>query len=76
MHEIIERSDKDNIESRPVWKPMHLQPLFDEITYYPHGKENSISDILFRYGICLPSGTNMTEREQEKVIDIITKMIK
>src|SRR5699024_11763406 len=69
--EIIETLSKHNIEARPVWKPMHLQPLFEEYAYYPHEDNNSVSDRLFEYGICLPSGTNMTEEQQEKVIEII-----
>ena len=74
-HEIIERLSEENIESRPVWKPMHLQPLFEGIAYYPHKEGNSVSDELFEYGLCLPSGTNMSVEEQERVIEIIKNMI-
>src|SRR5690625_4616447 len=73
--EIIERLDAENIEARPVWKPMHLQPLFEGVTYYPHEEGNSISDRLFEQGLCLPSGSNMTEYEQDKVIKIISESL-
>lgn len=69
--EIIERLEAENIEARPVWKPMHLQPLCEEIAYYPHKKRFSVSDKLFEQGLCLPSGSNMTYIEQDRVIKII-----
>jgi pyridoxal phosphate-dependent aminotransferase EpsN len=58
----------DRIESRPVWKPLHLQPLFAGVRYYPHGDREDVSARLFRTGICLPSGSAMTPEEQERVI--------
>ena len=73
--EIIDKLEEENIEARPVWKPMHLQPLFDGVEYYPHQEGNSISDKLFDYGICLPSGSNMSVKEQERVIKKIKDMI-
>ncbi|MFD1446655.1 aminotransferase class I/II-fold pyridoxal phosphate-dependent enzyme [Oceanobacillus profundus] len=74
-HEIIGRLAENNIEARPVWKPMHLQPLFKDVKYYPHEEGNSVSDYLFDYGLCLPSGTNMTVEEQERVIKIISSLL-
>ena len=74
-HEIIGRLAEDNIEARPVWKPMHLQPLFEGVKYYPHEEGNSVSDYLFEYGLCLPSGTNMSLEEQEQVIEIIKSLL-
>lgn len=73
--EIIETLSKHNIEARPVWKPMHLQPLFEGYAYYPHEENNSVSDRLFEYGICLPSGTNMTEEQQDMVIELILQYL-
>src|SRR5690625_721276 len=75
QHEIIKALEEENIESRPVWKPMHLQPLFSGITYYPHEEGNSVSDELFEYGLCLPSGTAMSVEEQERVIGIIKRLL-
>ncbi|MEY8191254.1 DegT/DnrJ/EryC1/StrS family aminotransferase [Peribacillus simplex] len=60
-----------NIEARPVWKPLHLQPIFEGCKYFPHDEQLSISDHLFGNGICLPSGSNMTIEEQERVINTI-----
>lgn len=71
---IMETLEKENIDSRPVWKPMHLQPVFkgyDFITAKNDG--TSVSEDLFNRGVCLPSDTKMTEEEQERVIDIIKK---
>lgn len=74
--EVIEKLAEENIEARPVWKPMHLQPLFEENAYFAHGQDESVSDILFKTGLCLPSGSNMTEDEQEFVINTIKKLFK
>lgn len=60
--------EAENIESRPLWKPMHLQPIFENYPYY--GKE--VSSGLFEQGLCLPSGSNLTENDYlrlEKVLD-------
>lgn len=60
--------EKENIESRPLWKPMHLQPVFKAYDYVDNCK---ISENLFNNGICLPSDTKMSATEIEKVINII-----
>ena len=72
--DIIDALGKEDIESRPVWKPLHLQPLYNRCLYYSHSSE-SIADKLFARGICLPSGSNMSESEQERVIEIITECL-
>ncbi|WP_274648616.1 aminotransferase class I/II-fold pyridoxal phosphate-dependent enzyme [Paenibacillus humicola] len=61
----------ENIEARPVWKPLHLQPLFKGARYYTDQAEESISERLFRTGVCLPSGSSMTAADQQRVIDCI-----
>ena len=63
---------KHNIESRPLWKPMHLQPVFKDCENYTNG----VSEELFKNGLCLPSDTNMTEEDQDRVIGIIKDIIK
>ncbi|MDQ0160561.1 aminotransferase class I/II-fold pyridoxal phosphate-dependent enzyme [Alkalibacillus salilacus] len=68
---IIESLSENNIEARPVWKPMHLQPLFEGSIYYPHQIDDSVSEKLFKDGICLPSGSNLAIEDQERVIKII-----
>lgn len=60
-----------NIESRPLWKPMHLQPVFSQNFSYLNG----ISKSLFENGLCLPSGSNLTENELDRVISMIKKSI-
>lgn len=63
--------EEENIESRPLWKPMHLQPVFDDCDYIDNG---SISEYLFNRGICLPSDTKMSESDINKVIGIIKEL--
>ena len=55
---------KDNIESRPLWKPMHLQPVFKDCKSYLNG----VSEDLFQRGLCLPSGTNMSEFDLNRIV--------
>ncbi|MED4979328.1 aminotransferase class I/II-fold pyridoxal phosphate-dependent enzyme [Geobacillus stearothermophilus] len=74
--DIINALAEENIEARPVWKPLHLQPVFNGVTYYSHQEGWSVSDELFANGICLPSGSSMTVEEQNRVIDVIIKAIK
>jgi pyridoxal phosphate-dependent aminotransferase EpsN len=69
--QIIERLAEGNIEARPLWKPMHLQPLYKGRAFFPHEEERSISEELFRSGICLPSGSNLSFEEQSRVIECI-----
>jgi len=71
---IIDALEKENIESRPVWKPMHLQPLYKKCDYITAGEED-ISSRLFENGLCLPSGSNLSEYDQNRVIDIISSTI-
>lgn len=67
--EIVEHLEKNNIEARPVWKPMHMQPLFLECDYFSEEEDNS--KYLYENGICLPSDTKMTVEQQEFVINEI-----
>ena len=69
--QIINALADENIESRPLWKPMHLQPLFAGCRYFTHGDEESIGDKLFASGLCLPSGSSMAEEEQQRVIELV-----
>lgn len=59
-----------NIESRPLWKPMHLQPIFSNSPYYG----SKISEELFENGLCLPSGSNLTDLEKEQIKNNILKV--
>jgi dTDP-4-amino-4,6-dideoxygalactose transaminase len=62
---IQEELEKENIESRPLWKPMHLQPIFSFCPAYINGT----SEDLFTKGLCLPSGTNMSDEDHERVLN-------
>ena len=66
--------EKENIESRPVWKPMHLQPYFKAFDFFSHcdpENEQSTAEDIFNRGICLPSDTKMSEADQQRIINII-----
>ena len=68
---LIAALEAENIESRPLWKPMHLQPLFGDAMVV----EDGTSEILYMRGICLPSGSSMQDAEVLRVCDIIKKVI-
>ncbi|PFR90094.1 pyridoxal phosphate-dependent aminotransferase [Bacillus cereus] len=74
--DIIEALQLKDIEARPVWKPLHLQPAFQGAAYYRHEEHKSVSEILFKQGVCLPSGSSMTREEQDKVITVVKQTIK
>lgn len=63
--------EKDNIESRPLWKPMHLQPVFTDAPYYGTG----VSNELFEKGLCLPSGSNLSQEDLDRVINKIKELV-
>lgn len=58
---------EDNIESRPLWKPMHLQPVFEGAPYYG----GNISEKLFDNGLCLPSGSNLSDEDRERISKVV-----
>ena len=64
--------NKADIESRPLWKPMHLQPLFCNYPFYG-GK---VSETLFENGLCLPSGSNITEEDKIRIKKVIIDFFK
>jgi dTDP-4-amino-4,6-dideoxygalactose transaminase len=63
--------DRENIESRPLWKPMHMQPVFAKAPFYGNG----VSEKLFQTGICLPSGSNLDEADLNRIGDLIAKLM-
>jgi len=69
-HDIMEALEKENIESRPIWKPMHMQPFFAEYDFIGTG----VSEKLFENGVCLPSDTKMTDDELKRVTNIIKRL--
>jgi dTDP-4-amino-4,6-dideoxygalactose transaminase len=64
--------EKENIESRPLWKPMHLQPIFEKYPYY--GK--ALAAELFEKGLCLPSGSNLTIEDRNRIKEVIDTFFK
>ncbi len=64
--------EEHNIESRPLWKPMHLQPLYDDTNSYLNG----VSESLFKNGLCLPSGSNLNKSELSRIEFVIDKVAK
>ena len=61
---------EDNIETRPLWKPMHLQPVFSGAPYY--GEQ--VAETLFNNGLCLPSGSNLTEADRQRIVKVFKKV--
>ena len=68
--DIINKLSEENIEARPIWKPMHMQPIFEGYDFISV-KEENVGEDIFSRGLCLPSDIKMTEAEQDKIIEII-----
>ena len=73
--EVLRKLHEQKIDARPVWKPMHLQPLFSKCEYETHSEGRDESALIFRKGLCLPSGSNLTAQDQERVIEVITRTL-
>lgn len=71
IQDIQDTLGMDNIESRPLWKPMHMQPVFKD---HP-GYLNGVSESLFRNGLCLPSGSNLTDDHRQRISKVINRLI-
>jgi len=65
--DIMEALENENIDSRPIWKPMHMQPVFKGYDYIGKG----VSEKIFKNGVCLPSDTKMTDEDLHRVCDVI-----
>lgn len=61
---------EDNIESRPLWKPMHMQPVFEDAPYYG----DQVAEKLFANGLCLPSGSNLSDQDRDRISNIIQQL--
>ena len=83
--DIMKALEADDIESRPVWKPMHLQPVFHDCDFVSEienlhivdeemGADNSIAGTLFRRGVCMPSDTKMTKEDMKQVCGVVRKL--
>lgn len=69
--DIQESLHNDNIDCRPLWKPMHMQPVFKSAPFYGNGE----SERLFDKGLCLPSGSNLTDKDLNRVVDRIREVV-
>ncbi len=66
------RFERENIESRPLWKPMHMQPVFGEAAYFGSDR---VAERLFANGLCLPSGSNLSHEERERIAEVIIETL-
>lgn len=68
---VMEALERENIESRPIWKPMHLQPVYRQNEFVSVAEGRSVGETVFSTGLCLPSDIKNTEEEMEKIITLI-----
>ena len=74
--EIINALEENNIESRRAWNPMHNQPIFSEMDFISCKEGESVGNDIFRRGVCMPSGTAMTEEDLQRVASVVRKVFK
>ncbi len=72
--DVIEALGAENIESRPIWKPMHLQPVFADNDYVTAVEGESFCQTVFEQGVCLPSDVKNTEEDMNKIIEIVRRL--
>lgn len=69
--QVMDALAKENIESRPIWKPMHLQPVYQSCDFFTNKEEGSVSEEIFTNGLCLPSDIKNTKEDMDRIIGII-----
>ena len=74
--QIMDALEAEDIESRPIWKPMHLQPVFASYDFFSHNAGqgsgvDSVGEDIFNRGLCLPSDIKNTDQDMEKIISIV-----
>jgi len=75
-YDVIKALENENIESRPIWKPMHMQPVYRDCDFISMIDEPlGISGRIFKYGVCLPSDIKMLDEDLERIINIVKEMI-
>jgi dTDP-4-amino-4,6-dideoxygalactose transaminase len=72
--DIIEALEAENIESRPIWKPMHMQPYYRDCDLITLGEQGSVSEDIFVRGVCLPSDTKMTDGDLIRVVEAVKSL--
>jgi dTDP-4-amino-4,6-dideoxygalactose transaminase len=73
--QLLRALERHAVEARPVWKPMHLQPLFADAPYFTHAPGHDVSGQLFEAGVCLPSGSNLSGADLERVVDLLHRAL-
>lgn len=75
--DIIEALERENIESRPIWKPLHQQPVFKGCEFYSHYEDDKkpVSEDIFDCGLCLPSDIKNTKEDMDRIIGIIRSVL-
>ena len=73
-NDIMDALDAENIESRPIWKPMHLQPVFADCDFIQVKEGRSVSEDIFNRGVCLPSDIKNTPEDMKLIISLIRKV--
>jgi pyridoxal phosphate-dependent aminotransferase EpsN len=73
IESIIKKFSIENIEARPLWKPMHLQPVFKGLPFVSNYGGQGLSGQLFQQGLCLPSGSNLSKTDQDRIIGLLIK---
>ena len=71
--QVMDALEVEDIESRPIWKPMHLQPVFEKYDFIQVGDGMSVSEDIFNRGLCLPSDIKNTKEDMERIIKIVRK---
>ena len=69
--DLIDALDQKDVEARLIWKPLHMQPLYREVQCFTQEEGVNFSENLFKHGVCLPSGSNLTENQQTQIIKIV-----
>ena len=69
--QVMDALAEENIESRPIWKPMHLQPVYQSCDFFSNKEEGSVSEEIFTNGLCLPSDIKNTKEDMDRIIGII-----
>jgi dTDP-4-amino-4,6-dideoxygalactose transaminase len=72
---LLSALERHAVEARPVWKPMHLQPLFAGAPYFEHAPGQDVSGQLFEAGVCLPSGSNLSDADLDRVLDLMRRFL-
>ena len=73
--DVIDKLSAENIEARPVWKPMHLQPVFQDTPFFSAEEKLDNAKRFFETGLCLPSGSSLTEEQQDRVISLVREAV-